>query len=155
MGKENEKIKLTAQERADLKRYCSSGVRNVRLVNRAKIILALDTEGGRIADRQESIAERLGVCRQTVNTVKRDFLAAENVTRSLQGKPRETPPVPPKVTGEMEARIIALACGPAPQGCVRWTLRLLAAKCVELCYSDTMSHMTVSRLLKKRNLNRI
>ena len=155
MGKENEKIKLTAQERADLKRYCSSGVRNVRLVNRAKIILALDTSGGRTADRQESIAERLGVCRQTVNTVKRDFLAAENITTFLQRKPRETPPVPPKVTGEMEARIIALACGPVPQGCAHWTLRLLAAKCVELCYSDTMSHMTISRLLKKRNLNRI
>ena len=153
MRKEN--IKLTVKERAKLERYCSSGVRSVRLVNRAKIILALDTSGGRIADRQESIAERLGVCRQTVNNVKSDFLAAGSITTFLQRKPRKTPPVPPKVTGEMEARIIALACGEAPKGRARWTLRLLAAKCVELCYSDTMSHMTVSRLLKKRNLNRI
>ena len=153
MRKEN--IKLTVKERAKLERYCSSGVRSVRLVNRAKIILALDTSGGRIADRQESIAERLGVCRQTVNNVKSDFLAAGSITTFLQRKPRKTPPVPSKVTGEMEARIIALACGEAPKGRARWTLRLLAAKCVELCYSDTMSHMTVSRLLKKRNLNRI
>ena len=150
-----ESIKLTKKERTELERYCSSGVHSVRLVNRGRIILALDTAGGRIADSQESVAERLGVCRQTVNTVKKDFLAAENITTFLQRKPRATPPVPPKITGEMEARIIALACGPAPQGCARWTLRLLAAKCVELCYSGTMSHMTVSRLLKKRNLNRI
>jgi len=150
-----ESIKLTVKERASLERYCNSGVHSVRLVNRAKIVLALDTSGGRIADKQESIAERLGVCRQTVNTVKRDFLAAVNVATFLQRKLRATPPVPPKVTGEIEARIIALACGPAPQGCARWTLRLLAEKCVELCYSDSMSHMTISRLLKKRNLNRI
>jgi hypothetical protein len=150
-----ETIELTVQERADLERYCRTGAHSVRLVNRAKIILALDTSVGRKADRQETVAERLGVCRQTVNNVKSDFLAAENITTFLQRKPRETPPVPPKVTGEMEARIIALACGPVPPGYAHWTLRLLAAKCVELCYSDTMSHMTISRLLKKRNLNRI
>ena len=143
-----ESIKLTVKERADLERYCSTGIHSVRLVDRAKIILALDTSGDRTAEKQQTIAERLGVCRQTVNKVKSDFLAAENVKTFLQRKPRETPPIPPKVTGEMEARIIALACGEPPKGCARWTLRLLAAKCVELCYSQTMSHMTISRLLK-------
>ena len=148
-------VKLTVKERADLERYCSTGVHNVMLVNRAKIILALDTSGGRTAERQGAIAKRLGVSRQTIHNAKRDFLATENLTMFLQRKTRETPPVPPKVTGEMEARIIALACGEAPKGYARWTLRLLAAKCVELQYSDTMSHMTISSLLKKRNLNPI
>jgi hypothetical protein len=146
-------IRLTVKKRADLERYCSKGVHGVRLVNRAKIILALDTSGDRTAERQEAIAQRLGVSRQTVNNTRRDFLAAENLTMFLQRKPRETPPVPAKITGELEARIIALACGQAPKGYARWTLRLLAAKCVELRYSDTMSHMTISNLLKKRNLS--
>ncbi len=150
-----ESITLTVKERADLERYCSTGVHSVRLVDRAKIILALDTSGGRTAEKQEAIAERLGVCRQTVSNVKSDFLALGEVSPFLQRKKRETPPVPPKVTGELEARIIALACSEAPKGYARWTLRLLAAKCVELCYSDTMSHMTIQRLLKKHNLNRI
>jgi hypothetical protein len=35
-----ESIKLTIKERADMERYCSTGVHSVRLVNRAKIILA-------------------------------------------------------------------------------------------------------------------
>jgi len=148
-------IKLTVKERADLERYSGTGVRDVRLVNRAKIVLALDTSGGRAAERQEAVAQRLGVSRQTVNNARRDFLAAENLTTFLQRKPRETPPVPPKVTGEMEARIIALACGEPPKGYARRTLRLLAAKCVELRYSDTMSHMTISTLLKKRSLSLI
>jgi len=148
-------VKLMIKERADLERYCGTGVHDVRLVNRAKIILALDISGGRTAERAGAIAERLGISRQTVNNVKHDFLAAENLTTFLQRKQRETPPVPSKITGEMEARIIALACGEAPKGYSRWTLRLLAKKTVQLHYSKTMSHMTVSRLLKKHNLNLI
>jgi hypothetical protein len=148
-----EKIKLTVSERAELERFSTTGVHSVRLVNRAKIILALDTSGGRTSERQEAIAERLKVNRQTVNNARRDFLASQSVSMFLQRKKRKTPPVPPKVTGELEARIIALACSEAPKGYARWTLRLLAEKCVELCYSNTMSHMTISRTLKKTNLS--
>ena len=109
-------VKLTAKERADLERYCNTGVHNVMLVNRAKIILALDTSGGRTAERQQAIAERLGVSHRTVNITKRDYLATGNIKTFLQRKQRETPPVPSKITGEVEARIIALAYGAAPKG---------------------------------------
>ena len=153
MGRE--KIILTGKERKELEQFSTKGVHSVRLVNRAKIILALDTSKGRTAEKQAVIAERIGVSRRAVNDVKGDFLSAADVTAFLQRKKRETPPVPPKVTGEMEARIIALACGKAPEGYAGWTLRLLAEKCVELHYSDSMSHMTVSRLLKKHNLSPI
>jgi transposase len=103
--------------------------------------------------KQADIAERIGVSRQTVNGAKHDFLEAENVAVFLQRKKRKTPPVEPKVTGELEAHIIALACGKTPDGYGHWTLRLLADKCVELQYVDSLSHMSVKRLLKKRNLN--
>jgi len=146
-------IELTADERGELERFSTSGVHSVKLVNRAKIILALDTSGGRRADKQEDIVRHLDVSRQTVNDARRAFLGAENVSKFLQRKKRSTPPVAPKVTGELEARIIALACGEAPKGCAKWTLRLLAGKCVELQYTDSLSHMTVGRLLKKRNLS--
>ena len=148
-------IRLKAKDRAEMERFCKTGIHNVRLVNRAKIILALDTSGGRTAEKQDTIAEHVGVSRQTVNDAKREYLKVKSVSMFLQRKQRETPPVPAKITGEMEARIIALACSEAPKGYAKWTLRLLAEKCVELCYSDTMSHMTISRLLKKRNLNHI
>ena len=124
------RIELTIKERAELERFCSAGVRSVRLVNRAKIILGLDQSGGRTPEKQEALAKRLGVSRHAVIKA-RDASCA------------------PKVTGELEARIVALACGKPPEGHARWTLRLLAAKCVELQYSDSMSHMTISRLLKK------
>ena len=148
-------IRLTVKERATLEKFCTAGVRDVRLVNRAKIILALDISGGRTPERQESLAEHLGISRQTINNAKKDFLAAANTTIFLQRKQRKTPPIESKITGELEARIIALACSEAPEGRAKWTLRLLAAECVQLQYCDTMSHMTISRLLKKRNLNLI
>jgi hypothetical protein len=118
-------------------------------VKRAAVILALDTSGGRKPDTEADIARRTGVSRQTVQNVKKDFEAAEGVTSFLQRKKRETPPIPPKVIGELEARIIALACGKPPAGYSNWTLRLLADTCVELQYVDSISHMTISRLLKK------
>jgi hypothetical protein len=143
------KIILSTKARAELERYCAAGVHNVRPVDRAKIILlAMDASGGRIAERQECTAGRLGVSRQTVNNARRDFLAVKIVSLFLQRKQRETPPVPSKITGETEARITALICGEAPQGYGRWTLRLLARKCVQLHYSKSMSHMTISRLFK-------
>jgi len=147
------RIRLTVKERAEIEQFCAKGVHSVRLVNRAKIILALDQCGGRIAAKQMELAERIGVCRQTVVEARDAFLELKSVKLFLQRKKRGAPPVPPKVNGELEARIIALACGKAPEGYVRWTLRLLADKCVGLQYSDTMSHMTIRRLLRKTNLS--
>jgi hypothetical protein len=150
---ERKQIVLTARTRAELEQFSSRGTHSVRLVNRARIILALDTSGGRKPETQQAIAEHIGVSRQAVNDAKLDFLAADSVSGFLRRKKRETPPIPPKVTGENEARLIALACSKAPPGYARWTLRLLAEKCVELHYFSTMSHMTISRLLKKHDLN--
>ena len=150
---ERKQIILTVEEQAELKRFIKTGVHSVRLVNRARIILALDMSGGKKAQKQEDIAEHFSVSRQTVNNVMNDFLELHDVSLFLQRKRRETPPVSPKITGELEARIIALACSPVPKGYARWTLRLLAEKCVELCYSDSMSHTTISTLLKKRSLS--
>jgi len=119
----------------------------------ANIPLAFDISGGRTAERQESIAQRLGISHQTVTIARRTFLSRENLATFLQRKSRQTPPVPAKISGEREAQIIALACGPAPTGYARWTLRLLATQCVQLQYSDTMSPMTISTLLRKRTLS--
>lgn len=49
----------------------------------------------------------------------------------INRKKRETPPVPAKVTGEVEAHIIALACSDPPEGYSKWTLRFLADKTVK------------------------
>jgi hypothetical protein len=64
---------------------------------------------------------------------------------------RRTPSAPPKLGGENEARLTALACSRPPKGAGRWSLRLLAERLVELEVVDSVSHETVRRALKKAN----
>ena len=146
-------ILLTAEQRQELERFCKTGVHSAKLLIRARIILELDTSEGRKPTKQEEIVKRVNVSRQTVHEVKQDFLAAESVKAFLQRKKRKTPPVAPKITGEVEAKILALACGEVPKGRARWTLRLLADKSVELKIIDSITDMSVHRLLKKRSLS--
>ena len=146
-------IILTTEQRRELEKFCKSGVHSVKLVKRARIILELDTSEGRKATKQEEIAKRVDVSRETVNEAKRDFLAAKSVAVFLQRKKRDTPPVAPKITGDVEAKIVALACGKVPEGYARWTLQLLADRSVELKFIDSITDMSVHRLLKKHNLS--
>jgi hypothetical protein len=113
----------------------------------------LDTSESGKAVAFGEISRRLNVSTTTIAKVKKDFFAAENIKTFLQRKKRDTPPVEPKITGEVEARIIALACSEAPAGCARWTVRLIADKCVELQIVDSLSFKSVQRLLKKHNLS--
>ena len=147
------KIELDVSARKELGRYVKTGKRSVMLVNRAKVILELDESDGRKPLTQTQIAEKVGMSRQAVNDAKQAFIMAESVSEFLKRKKRETPPVEPKITGEVEAHIVALACGPVPEGCAKWSVRLLADKSVELNYIDTISPVSVHRLLKKHNLS--
>jgi hypothetical protein len=54
--------------------------------------------------------------------------------------------------GKQEAYLVALVCSPPPEGFVRWTLRLLAGKLVELGYVTTVSHETVRQVLLSNQL---
>jgi hypothetical protein len=93
-----------------------TGKHRVKPANRAKIILEIDEADGRELLTQVQIAEKIGAVRQTVNDGKQAFIAAESISAFLQRKKRGTPPVAPKITGEVEAHIIALACSPVPPG---------------------------------------
>lgn len=149
------KIKLDEKVRSELEKFTKTGTHSVRLVNRAKIILELDKANEHKMLTQAAIAEKIGVSTQAVYNVKKAFLAADSVSAFLQRKKRETPPRQPKITGEVEAHIIALACSPVPEGYAKWSLRLLADKSVELNYIDSISFKSVHRILKKHNLSLI
>jgi hypothetical protein len=67
----------------------------------------------------------------------------------LSRKQRATPAVARIFDGEKEAKLVALACSKPPKGRVRWTLRLLENKVVELGIVDRASDSTIGRALKK------
>jgi hypothetical protein len=144
---------LREDQREELEAFVKNGVHSVHLVKRARVILCLDRGGKKDHLRITQISERLELSRQAIYDIRKDFLQSESIIEFLTRKKRETPPVPPKVTGEIEARIIALACSEPPKGYARWTLKLLAAKSVELNFVESLSDMTVNRLLKKRSIS--
>jgi hypothetical protein len=150
--KKNE-INLTPEQRKKLDSFSRAGTHSVHLVRRARVILLLDTSENRKATTFMEITKRLEISMQTINNVKRDFFDAENIDDFLQRKKRATPPVAPKITGDVQAKIIALACSGVPEGYARWSLQLLADKTVELGFVDSISDMSIHRLLKKRNLS--
>jgi hypothetical protein len=118
---------------------------------RAAILLALDENSGPVLDQIE-IARVLKCSPCTVRNTARRF-ASGGVDAVLGRKKRLTPPVPPKVTGEVEARIIKIACSKAPSGHVRWTLRLLEDTVATIDDLPDLSDNTIGRLLKKHHLS--
>lgn len=148
-------IYLTPEDRQTVEKFAKTGTHNAHLINRANILLVLDRTGKKDHMRIKRTAESYGVSRQTIYNIIEDFHNSKDINEFLSRKPRETPPVPAKVDGNVEAHIIALACQEPPEGCSRWTVRLLAEKAVELDFIDSISAMTVQRLLKKRNISLI
>jgi hypothetical protein len=150
MAKTKKKIVLSSEQRNTLLAFLSSGSKSVRLTRRAQIILALNTSNNRIPLHDEQIGNTYQVSRQTIQVIKDAFLHSPSLDLFLQRKKRATPPITPKVTGDVEAHIIALCCSTPPEGYARWTVRLLADKCVELGIIASISPMTINRTLKKR-----
>jgi transposase len=140
-------VKLTDDERNKLRRMTKSGTHTVRSITRANILLHLDEGLGDKRDQAEAAAI-CGVSTVTVYNVSKQY-ATEGLDAVLNRKKRNTPPVPSKITGEIEAKIIALCCGKPPEGRARWTLRLLEEKTIELGIVETISDNTIGRLLKK------
>ena len=141
-------IELTDADRKTLSDIVSKGQSPAKLILRANILLASDKNNKKHMTVAE-IANAFNTTPTTVQNVRTSY-ANNGLEATINRKKRETPPVPPKVTGDVEAHIIALACGEPPEGYSRWTVKLLADKCVELNYAESISHMTVSRVLKKR-----
>jgi hypothetical protein len=148
-------IYLSEEERHIAERFAKNGTHNSHLINRAKIILMLDRTGKSDHMRIKRTAEAHGVSRQAVYNIIEDYHNAKSMEGFLTRKLRENPPVQPIVDGELEAHIIALACSEPPKNRARWTVRLLSEKLVELDFVDSISPMTVHRLLKKRNISLI
>lgn len=146
-------IYLTEEDREVVEEFAKNGTHNSHLIVRANILLTLDRTGKKDHMRIKKTADSYGVSRQTVYNIIEDYHNSKEISDFLSRKERETPPIPPKVDGELEAHIIALACSEAPKGRARWTVRLLAEKAVELDFIDSISPATIHRLLKKRNLS--
>lgn len=145
-------IELSDSDRNTLHDLVTKGNTTAKAILRANILLASDKNNKRHMTVAE-IAVAFSTSATTVQKVRTSY-ANNGLIATIQRKKRITPPVAPKVTGDVEAHIVALACGNPPKGYRKWSVRLIAERCVELNYVESISHMTISRVLKKTNLNR-
>jgi transposase len=135
-----------------LKDIISKGVPPARQITRARILLLLNEgeEHGWKAPpvpAQSEIAERCQCATFLVYTVSKQYVQ-EGLERVLNRKKREAPPIPVKVTGEVEAKIIAASCSEPPPGYSRWTLRLLEERS-KIILGIELSDTTIRLVLKK------
>lgn len=148
MRPKSKKVFLEPSERAELEAFIKSGNKLAALVKRSYILLALDENIEGVVPKQAEIAKRYNSCVNTVYKIAKAY-AEGGVDSVLNRKQRKDPPIKSKITGDIEARIVQLACSQAPEGRTRWTLRLLEEKVVELGIIDQISDTTIYHLLKK------
>ncbi|NEP54228.1 MAG: helix-turn-helix domain-containing protein [Moorea sp. SIO3C2] len=115
-------------------------------VRRAHILLKADADGPGWPDAK--IADAFNCRIQTVEKLRKR-LVTEGFELALNGKKRATPPNPPRLDGQGEAKLIAMRLGCPPDGYGCWTLHLLAQELVALEVVETISHETVRQTLKK------
>jgi transposase len=140
-------VTLTKDEKVVLRDILKKGKHSAEKRKRAQALLLAEenyTDG--------VIAERTGLSRRGLEQLRERFVE-EGFKVTLEGKPRGHKPK--LLSGEDEARLIALTCSPKPDGRARWTLRLLADTWKTLAYTDaqTISYATVRRTKKKKKLN--
>jgi transposase len=143
------RVTLDADERAQLERILARGKGEVRMLKHAIILMKADESPGPTAWTDEKIAEAVGVGASTVYRVRERFVE-EGFEAALRAYKKGSRTYATKLDGRQEAQLIALACSAPPEGHGRWTLRLLAGKCIELKYVDKLSPETVRQTLKKR-----
>ena len=146
MPRNRQIIQLSPSNKSSLTKILAKKETSAREQTRARVLDLLA--------RQESpaeIANLLAVGIATVYNIQKRFLETGFET-ALYVKVRTGKP--PTIKPEEKARITALACSEAPAGYARWSLRLLADKAVELGYLESISHMEVSRILKKTHFAR-
>jgi len=143
------KLYLTDEQRSHIENLTRSGSAPARTQAKARILLATDRSSGGVRKDAE-IAESLMVNVATVGRTRRKFIN-EGMEAALYDK--ERPGGKPKITGEIEAKLIMLACSDPPEGHSRWTIQLLAEKMVELQYLQSISRVAVGKRLKKTNLS--
>jgi len=146
------KVTLTKEEKEGLLDMVKKGKGGAQSIRRANILLAVDRgEHAMLRMTDEDAAKAYHATSRTVYSIKKAFVE-EGLADAIGRKERKTPPHK-KVTGDVEAKIVAITCSDPPEGHASWSLRLIADTAVEMGVVDYISHVAVGDVLKKTNLS--
>jgi hypothetical protein len=141
------RVTLEIEERAALEELVSRGKAASRKLTHARILLLADASHGEVHTDEDIIAA-LGTSPRAVARVRKRFVT-EGLEAAIDHRPQPARPDKIKIKGDVEQRLIELACTDPPRGRGHWTLRLLADEMVVLGLADSVSTETVRQALKK------
>jgi|SRR5882724_4857710 len=142
-------VALNPEERASLEKLISTGRTSAKRQTHGRILLKADAGLAGPGWTDEQICTALDVSPATVARVRKRFV--EQGLEAVIHRRKMPRPSRRRLDRAQEARLLALACSPAPEGQARWTLRLLADQMVILEYVESISYETVRSVLKKRD----
>ena len=118
---------------------------------RCQVLFDMDEAHGKLYTHKQC-AKSNGVCIATVSNTVRQYIEYGIDSVIKLKKNTNSDNAKRKLDGRVEAKLIEIACGPAPERHSRWTLRLLEEKAkVEL--EVPVSKDTIGRALKKTNFD--
>jgi homeodomain-containing protein len=150
---EKYRVTLTLEERTELERLVSVGRAAARKLTHARILLLADAlHGEEHAD--EAIVTALGASPKTVARVRKR-LVTEGIEAAITPRPQPLRPGKIKIKGDVEQKLVELACTDPPRGRCPWTLQLLTDALVVLGLVEAISRETVRQALKKTRVAKL
>ena len=143
------KIELTEAERQTVKELIQKGGKGYR-IRHAQILLKLENTPENAEWGYERIKSAYGACHSTIAGVAKRFVF-EGLEAALGRKKQEN--YHRKVTGEIEARICAIACSEALEGKSRWTMQMIADELMRLEVIDYITDSAICSAMKKTKLS--
>ena len=144
-------VELTSQERVQLRGIINAKRMAAHKRHHARMLLKLDQGPDGPAWLDAQVASAFDCTARSAERLRRRLVEG-GLDAALQhgncGSYRAR-----ALDGVAEAHLIALACGDAPKGHNRWTVRLLADQMVALELVESCSKSSVHRVLKKTNLS--
>jgi hypothetical protein len=137
----SDQITLSETDRSRLYTCLHTGHTSARVRTRAQVLLKLG-EGWSLAE----VRRAFDVCHNTAVRVRTRF--AEGGVDAVLSEQRQTR-YRQALNGSQQTHLIAIACGPVPDGHDYWTLRMLVGNAVELGLVEKISPETIRALLKK------
>jgi len=135
---------LGRKDRQQLAGMLRKGRESARVLRRASILRQLDQR-----QKAAQVAVNVGVAAKTVRAVARRYeeegLESALYEKSRPGKQRALD------VGQSQ-RIIAMVCGPPPQGRARWSVRLIATEAVKRKLAPQVGRETIRILLQSHEL---
>lgn len=137
-------VELSAQDRQRIAAMLGRGRESARVPRRAMVLRQLDQ-----GEKMIEVARHAGVSRKMVRAIGRRY-REEGLESALHEKPR--PGKQRALDVQQSQRIIAMVCGPAPEGRGRWSVRLIAAEAVQRKLVPKVGRETIRILLESHDL---